>query len=360
MPGKNLVIRIWNVLKSIKAAVALILLIISVVTVDVLLLAKRWNPDIIYTGGPIEGIHNNLWFQVLVLLLLINLSACTADSLARRLGAGRITQRGLGSLVFHAGLIIILAGTLISGNFRVLGTITLIQGEAKQIPYRAITSRSDNVSSGGPQFSLILKKQRIETDEWENIEEIYSTVFLSDSGRVGSEHELAEQEKVTYRGLYMFPSYYGYAVSLEVEGPGETSAGSFSIPMETTEYGDGIKAYHKDAFRFDSLPYMFSFKFYPDLGAGNADNGRLINRSQVLGNPGLLISVQDKGSSLIQKIIRPGESITTGDYRIVFRAAKPWTQLTSVYDPGVKPVFAGIILSMTGISFMALYSKPQI
>jgi|GEM_PF-4750478 len=358
MPGKSVLTGIWNTVKSIKAAVTLILLIAAAVTVDVLLLAKRWDPDITSTGGLPAGIHSNRWFQALVLLLLVNLSACTADSLARRLRARKINMRGLGSAVFHAGLIIILAGTLLSGNFRVLGTIKLVQGEAKQIPYREITSR-DAARPGGPHFSLILKEQRVENDEWGDIKEIYSAIVLSDSSLAGSEQELAEQEKVTYRGLYMFPSSYGYAVSLDVEGPGETPAGRLSIPMETTEYGEGIKAYHRDSFKMDFLPYNFSFKFYPDLGQESADGGRLINRSQALGNPGLLISVQDKGNYVTEKIIRPGESIAAGDYRVVFRAAKPWTQLSSVYDPGVKPVFAGILFSMTGISVLALYSKPN-
>lgn len=358
---QNLKARVWAAVKSIKLAIILILAITAAVTVDILILANRWNVPVGGFSSQTGEVYRHRWFQALVLLLLVNLTACTTDSALRRARRGNKSFARWGSTVFHGGMIIILAGTLVSGNYRALSKINLVQGDTKQIPYEALTNRENSAKNDAEKFSLTLEKQRVATDEEGKVKEVYSFIRLAEKSGKTVEGEFAEQEKLSYRGIYIYPSLYSYAVRLTVTAPGGKTGKDLTLPMGTMDYEGGIKAYHRDSYRIAPLPYAFSFNFYPDLaGRQGSGGGSLINRSQVLGNPGLFVHVRDKEKSPVQKVIRPGEGVDAAGYRIVFKEAKPWLELTVVFDPGAKVVFAGTVVAIIGLTVLMLFSNPRV
>lgn len=76
------------------------------------------------------------WFSLVCLVLLLNLTACTCDQwvkLARSVryfsADHRISRSGV--TVFHSGLILIVAGSLISGAFGMSGYLMVAEGETR-------------------------------------------------------------------------------------------------------------------------------------------------------------------------------------------------------------------------------------
>lgn len=368
---QNLPVKIWAYAKSMKLAIALIVLVTAAVTVDILMLVKRWTPSAAGLGSQTGQIYRYWWFQVLVFLLMLNLLACTIDNAIRRLKARSGNISLWGSTIFHAGLIVILVGTLVTGNFRVFSTIKLIQGETKQIPYKALTTVS-NSEQFQRDFSLTMLEQKTElnlkpdqkteTDLISQTNDTYSTIQMSDGAKNVVTRRLADQEEVFYKGIYLFPSRYGYALNLVITPPGanltKRQAANVTVPMETHEYEDGIKAYTLNGYTNSLLPFGISYIFYPDLGKGAS--GSYLNRSNKLANPGLYVSVSETGKTLVEKIVRPGESIDVKGYRLTFNGAKPWTELTSVFDPGARIVFLGIFMAIAGLTVFSLFGSRKL
>jgi cytochrome c biogenesis protein ResB len=351
---QNLLSKTWASAKSMKLAIGLVVLITIAVTADILLLTQRWNP----AGAAQTGeVYRYWWFQLMVVLLLVNLSACTIDNAVKRIKA-RSRNIGLwGSTVFHTGLIVILIGTIVSGNFRMFSTIKLIQGESKQIPYVALTTEDTILKGDQEPFQLTLRDQQVDLAGNGKIKDNYSTIELSNGNKTAS-YRLADRQEVLYRGIYMFPSLYGYAVQLTVTPNTAQAPHELIIPMDTMEYAEGIKAYLHQGYRNSQLPFAISFKFYPDLKE-RGPSGGYINQSNSLGQPGLDINIAGTGGPAVEKLVLLGESIEAQGYQIKFSGVKPWTQLTSVYDPGASIVFGGILVAIIGFTVFSLFDTRK-
>jgi len=346
---------IWGFVKSKVFALALIFGIIAAIVIDAFLLARRWAP-VQGLAAQTGTVYNLWWFQVLVLLLLINLAACVTDGVFRRL-KNRQNHPGLwGSTLFHLGLILILIGTLLTGQLRAMSTIMLIQGEGKEIPYRAITSKDEATGGENDRLFFLLQEQEYELNNSGNVKDVQSLIALGQQGSVEVTYSVTEREQFSYRGLYMFPNSFGYAVALEVENSQGDRVVHLVIPMETKEYAEGVKSFSKRSLRFNALSYELSFNLYPDIGI--TGNQTAINRSPIPNNPGLLVVVG--GTSSFSKLLRIDESVDLDGHRLTFTGVKPWTELTAGYDPGANWVFGGIVIAIVGFSLFILFPSRRI
>ncbi len=351
MEKKVLKSKIWAFAKSKTLAVVLILAIATAVAADMLIQAARWQAPVPGAAGTTGKIYGYGWFQLMVLLMLLNLTACTIDGVVRRLRSGGRGAGRWGSPLFHIGLIIVITGTFLSGNYRVQGKAVLIQDETKHVPIAELTKKPLFSMQGLDRISITLRKQRIELDNWK-IKNVNSLVEVAVDNNMVARRELADRQKFSYRSLYLYPGLTGYAVSLSFTGPKGEKLPDITVSMETTEFSDGVKAYKRAGFRTDILPYPLSFNFYPDLG-GQGGAG-IINKSGRLGSPGLFVTVLEKNAPAKQKLLRRGESLELAGYRVTFREAKPWTEMTVVYDPGGQLLFAGTMVVALGLSVLAM------
>ncbi len=346
-PGK-----IWALVKSRVLAIVLIFIISTAVTVDAFELMGRWVPSEVPQTG---NIYRYWWFKALAVVLLVNLAACTTDRIIRQFKSKAGFLSRWGSVFFHAGLAVIIVGTLFTGSYRAHSTIKLVQGETKQIPYRALTAQEDFNRGSGPDVSFTLDKQEIKFNASGRIGEVFSHITITDHTGRDRSYDLAELEQFSYRGLYMFPDLYGYAVKIGIRSnPGETE--SITIPLETTEFSEGIRSYSQKNLKIASLPYNFSVNFYPDIAVGG-DAVKSVNRSYQLENPGLFIMANNDNEIGAQQVIPLGGAVKLGGYTLTFEQVKPWTELSVVYDPGAGLVFAGIIMAIAGLS-ITLLSRP--
>lgn len=356
MVVKKLIRIFWKTAKSKILAASLILGITVAVTVDVFLLAGRWVPAVPGAGSPTGKVYEVWWFQILVMLLLANLVTCITDSTIRRIKSRRKNAFSWSSTIFHLGLAIVLIGTLATGQFRTMSTIKLIQGETKEIPYRAITSESNVIAQDNDMLIFALQEQRYELDSSGNVKDIYSLIAWGEQREFVGKNEVADRQQFSYRGIYMFPSTFGYAVGLSVTNSQGDKVAKVVIPLDTAEYAQGVKSFSKTGYRIDPLPKRFSFNFYPDIDSSGSR--ALVNKSFLLNNPGLFILAEGKDGSPTQKLLHIDESIELQGYRVTFTEIKPWSQLTVVYDPGAKWVFAGIIIAITGL-FLFIFFQIQ-
>ena len=361
MAVKRHLVKVWTLAKSKVLAIVLIFIISAAVTVDAFELMGRWDPSTVSQTG---NVFRYWWFKALAAVLLVNLAVCTADRFIRQLRLkGRVLSRW-GSVLFHTGLAVIIVGTLVTGSYRTYCTIKLIEGDTKQIPYRALIAEEQStrgletdtsIRAGEPDISFTLDKQEMTFNNSGGIKEILSYLTISDKTGPDRGYDLADLEQFSYRGLYMFPNAYGYAVIISAKSSeGETE--TITIPLQTVEFSDGIRSYSGKNLQIASLPNLLSVNFYTDIAVdGNA--AKSINRSNRLENPGLFITAINNNEIMAQEIVPLGGTVQLGGYTLTFEQVKPWTELLAVYDPGANPVFAGIIMAITGLSIVML-SRP--
>lgn len=355
---KNYPAKLWGFLKSLKLAICLIITVTIAVTVDIVLLAREWDPSPSSFARRAGEVYSHSWFLVLVFLLLINLTACTIDGVLRKIRARQTGIGRWGSTVFHAGLIIILLGTLATGYYRTLATIKLIQGETKQVPYNALITKAQYYEPGGVMLSFTLQNQEIWSDTAGQVNNVDSWIDMSDGNSGFRGRRLADLDKFFYKDIYLYPSTYGYAVRMKVTGPQGKTVTELTVPMETQEFDGGVKVFSKSNYKINGLPFDFTFNFYPDVK--NHAGSLYANYSAQLQAPGMYVQAVLNGKTVKQQIIKPGDAMEIQEYSLFFEKVKPWTQLVSVYDPGAALVFWGIIASLGGMTVFALLGSRKI
>lgn len=140
----------------------------------------------------------------------------------------------------------------------------------------------------------------------------------------------------------MFPSKYGYAVHVTVTGPDGKIITSTSVPLETVEYGEGMKEYTKTGIVLDSLPFSLSLTLYPSQKAAQ-----------------LRVVVDDGGKQIGGGTLLKNATIEVKGYHISFDNSVPWTQLMTAYDPGARVVFAGILLALAGQTLFVVSGRKK-
>ena len=352
-PGKTML----GILKSKKLALVLISLLTTVVTLQVIWLAREWNPSTPQLGMKTSEIYSSLWFKTLTGLLLVNLLTCTATNLYQRLRSGTRNWALLGSTVFHAGLTIIIIGTLVTGSSRIFCTIKLILGEPKSIPYQALLTKANSGFDQNDRFSLTMRDQRTVVNVTGNEPQTQSLVELSGGTAKTVKTELTDSQQLRYRDIYMYPNKYGFAVRLTVTDNKGKTVSRQTVPLDTMDYGSGVKTYNRDYILLKPLADNFSFIFYPDLGQNQKPGDVAVNKSDQLTNPGLYISAPDKEGIVSRKTVLLGEGFQFKGYQIKFTEVRPWTEFMTCYDPGARVVFAGIMIALVGQAASVLLGK---
>ncbi|HEX3032410.1 MAG TPA: hypothetical protein VHS59_09245 [Bacillota bacterium] len=230
-PGK----RVWQWLTSKKLAVVLIGVMTVVVTAKVLFLARVWTPDPTNMAVLAGKMYSSWWFVMLAGALLVNLSACTVNNFLRRLKSGTKNPALWGSTVFHAGLAVLIIGTLITGQYRIFCSITLIQGEPKSIPYQALLTEATTGFDANDRFLITLLEQKTSGQQPGMEQQTYSDIELKGVSSVRLKTEMTDSQQLSYRDIYLFPAKYGLAAHITVKGPGGRAVVSTSVPLESTE-----------------------------------------------------------------------------------------------------------------------------
>ncbi|HEX3032017.1 MAG TPA: hypothetical protein VHS59_07205 [Bacillota bacterium] len=334
MGQRSLTKTMWRFLKSKKLSQVLIAIMAVVFVGQVLMLARVWDPSSPQVRIQSSAIYSSWWFTILAGAMLVNLLACTGNNLFYRLKAGSKNWSTWGSTIFHAGLALVIIGTLITGHYRIFCSIKLIEGEPKSIPYQALLTEATTGFDANDRFTITLKDQTTAADTGMS-PRILSQVELVGDVTKRVDTTVTDSQQLAYRSIYMFPRMYGYAVRMVVlSGSGERLAEQ-TVPIDTEEQSGGSKEYSSSNIVLKPLEDKFSFTYFPDPV-----------------KPTLLITLPGESTPVALGV---GQSLDYKGMGILLQEVKPWTELMTAYDPGAKVVFAGIVLALLG-QIIAVFS----
>ena len=293
---------IWRRIKSIKLAIGLIVCLTAGSVLATLipqgldskkyfeLYPKLAAMLIVETG--LGRYFTSLLFLLPVFAFFVNLLACSADRLGREFK--KKTKRRHGPDILHAGLLVLILGSLYSFSERKEGSVTLRVGDSVELPNgerltlaEFIDERYDDGRPSG----------------WTSVVDLASE---GTAARIGE--RISVNRPLRVGGLTIYQASYGADYELELT---DATGAAHRISRGETDGAGGIECFFMTV----------------------DENRRAVVR--VTGVPGLSVLRVDEGGADI------------GSFRAVLKTV-PTTGLQAVTDPGYPVVLAGLILIALG------------
>ncbi|MBI5847155.1 MAG: hypothetical protein HZB31_04275 [Nitrospirae bacterium] len=389
--------RIYGLLSSVKLAMGLLIaiLISCVVGVTIFRGERAW-----------ELIFNSLWFNGLLVLLVLNVAFCFFG----RIWGRKVTLISLGMILFHLSFVTILVGIVYNSFFYFRGTIRLTESEtlpnADPMSYDVINhGRFFDLSRLKGNTTLIKMHRGYKVDGTDK--------------RAGYEIEVGEgifkkqdiiyvTHHLEYRGFKYFNDKEGYSLLIilydklgrELYG-GHVPLQSFKQKDETYLYSTGTKeegpgglAYPQDPVKplfglqatyepskfteragdtiFTVWPLVVpdehKAETLPDHGAGQKpdapDPHANMKKEDMAAahSDGKKTGTVATEKPLAEGKVPIGKKIRVGDYYLEAREVRYWVAMSVRYDPGQPIVLASLWIGLGGmvITFIGRIRRSRI
>lgn len=272
-------------------------------------------------------------------LLGLNISACLLKRIMKT--RNRMTLRTAGYLLSHTGILVILAGALISLIFGVRSIVWLGTGDAvSEIPARG--GKTETLGC-----TLMLKEFRVDLHPSGAPGQFVSSMIVSCPDHSDSEYDISvnnplkiDRYRVFQSGFRLVPAQ---KVVLELDSPDRMEQRfDLQVPGDTIDLNRG----EDGVFRVSGLRYEPDFVLF--------EPGRAGSRSLFPRNPAVLISVNDGRD--IQEVYwlflhhsHHGPEKRFLPIRFAFVEQQYETALEIVRDPGLTWVMSGAVVLTAGL-----------
>jgi cytochrome c biogenesis protein len=270
--------------------------------------------------------------------------AAKSDSGRALLRARKHTLGLFGSDIVHLGVLVILAGGIVSGLGKYRSDVSVSEGQTVPVPSRAISLRLD----------------KFETDYYPAgaVKAWKSTVTVFEGGAPRLTRTIAVNHPMSYKGVVFYQSSYGWdwenpALELRVKKKSDPAF------LKTISLKPGRKA------ALDDRTEITAVRFLPDFVVG-ADN-EPATRTWEPNNPAVLVEGYQKDARVFSGwIFAKYPEFThfrdSGEMDLAFELASykapRFSVLQAASDPGVPVIWTGCVLLMLGL-FFSFYWPPR-
>jgi len=342
-PVNRVIRRIYDFLASAKLAMFLL--------VAILLCCLAGTT--IYRGKAAwDTIFSTLWFNGLLVLLIVNVACCFFG----RIWGRRVTLISLGMILFHLSFVAMFAGIVYNSLFYFRGTIRLTEGET--------------LPSGDPQSYDVINQGRyfnFSKLKGETTLVRMHTGYKADGKDKRAAYEIAvgygPQKKqgiifitkhLEFRGFKYFPDNEGYSLlTIMSDSEGRELYGAH-LPLQSLRNKAGSYQYtsgRKDgplAIPFPQAPekplYSLNVSYKPD--AKKERSGEVQFRLYPLVN-----TVEKKDEKPVADgIVSVGVPFRAGDYSLSVKEVRYWTAIAVRYEPGQPIILTSLWVGLFGVT----------
>jgi cytochrome c biogenesis protein len=261
---------------------------------------------------------------------------------------GRFSKSG--ALITHAGLVVILIGGFIGGIFGFKGNIAVLEGHTENI---LVLPKEGEMEL---PFNIYLQDFQAEFYENTSRQSAFRSKIHFIQDNVTTEAVVAVNQPVTYGGLKFYQSSYGIYPNRDVMFKLRVgSATNDNITEHALKIGE--------VFEIPELNITGMVNdFAPALG--HDDNGNMINISTDFINPAINIIFTDSDGDYASEWIwmkdpASGNFLTTNVSFVDVWGAE-YTVLTAKKDPGIFVIYLGLIILSLGVSIALLSSHRRV
>ncbi|RJQ84297.1 MAG: hypothetical protein C4519_05030 [Desulfobacteraceae bacterium] len=270
-----------------------------------------------------------LLFLPAALPLVTNLFCCLLDTVGRR---KLRTPKNWAFALFHAAILVVAAGGLLSYATRTAGYVRLAkEQEVIDHPRQYEHWSTRLLSRPGTGMAIMVKDIVVEHWPSRELKELQTAIeIVAPAGGI-ERHTLAINEPLSYRGLIIsLTGFYGPAALFTLQGPDGPVRGTVTIPLR----GPG---------RF-KLPEM--------LFTGTMEVIDFENKQ-------LRLILMSGGRTLVDTVLSEGDTIRFEGQVLQLNHVTLWSGLAVVSDPWRYLVYAGFLLFLAGIIVFYRYQLAE-
>lgn len=320
----NILQKIYLFISSMKTGLVLLLLIGLASAVGSSLL-----PDTFF---------HTLVFEILLLLLLLNMTLCTINRFKRtyniilKKAGSKVWFRQLGILLLHVGIVLILLGGIMNAGYGQNTTMHMLAGDQVNM---------DKILKIKHPFAVRLNEFKIDFNEDGSPSQYISAITVIEKGQAIKQVAVSVNNPLNYKGVKAYQSSFGHLINAKYTAEnGEEKLGRY---ME----GDILEP-------ADTNRVVKIFRYIPNFNPAYGMNSVTMRPD----NPHIVFSVYEDnqllgvGAAKFDELTEIDENV-----HIVFTGVEPYTILQVKSDPGLPLVLAGGIMFMLGVC-LAILAAP--
>lgn len=257
----------------------------------------------------------------------------------------RTARSRLGSLVMHAGILLLILGGIVSGLTRFTGTLALTEGQSVPDAPASYSSPPQEPRLGEPYSGALITLESMKFDyEQGFITQAHARVRFSDAAGEGV-REASVNNPAKWRGKYYLLVRGGHAVDLSVSGPDGVILSNTVVRLgDALPDGSGDTVGLPDGRKLQIMTVA-------DYSKQSQYKERLN-----LSDPAVRFRINGVGTKLW---LRPGESGQVGDLSISVGDVRLWNEFSARKDSGSLPVYLAFAVITVGAAARFGFGKKR-
>ena len=336
--------KLYDVLRSTKLALALLLVILCACVIGVTAFPAGKSKALIFSS---------LWFNGLLVLLVLNVGFCFFGRIWRR----KVTLISIGMILFHLSFVALFLGIVYDSLFYFTGAIRLTEGETLDMA----EPRSYDRAAWGRFFDhdAKLKGQITLHRLYPRYEVKGENKGVANEITVGAPPDIKRgmtyvTGHVTHRGMKYYRKKDGFSPLIILrDKDGNELFGAYS-PIQSLKQADGTYLYTTGTAQgpgtipFPQIPgehplIDLQFTYYPDKEKDRT--GEVLFQVQQF-NPG---SHADMPGERYKEKAAFGEKVKAGDYFLSLNEVRYWASLDVHYNPGLPVILTSFWIGLGGM-----------
>jgi cytochrome c biogenesis protein len=257
-----------------------------------------------------------------------------------------------GSLLFHAGIVTVLAGSALGILFGLDGVLLLTEGERFTFGGRAIPHQRAGVLAhmmNADHFDVRLDR----FEDRRPVGDVFAQAStVTCSARDGSETlDIRINHGSMFRGIRLHQAdSWGYSPDVRLFRDGRPLLHAFVRLASPKQPADGLGRDH----------VTLADGTVVDLRLQAASARSAYGATRSVDGLVLLVSVRPPDGTRTECTLLPGESTRSGNITAAFPSLRKWTQLAVSRDPGVPVLTAGCALALIGLALRLFFVRRTI
>lgn len=261
------------------------------------------------------------------------------------------------SVVFHVGIVIIIAGAFLSVGMRMSGRFPLFTGGTFIDMHKGYYAIDEGplFNEKHDEFALELSRFKMTSQGKGEIKSMESWVTVSRNDRVlaGGKIDFGVPLKVGNLTFYQF-NLFGFAPTIAIDGP-DTAHNSYVLIMNTIGSSPDFRFIYD--FVIPNTGFNVSAEMFPDYN-GNAEKPG--TRSWEIKRPVLKLMVKDSNKTVFSGFLPISGRVSFAGYKISMPEVRYWSSFNVVNDRGLSIVYAGFFILSLGAAMIYLYTPKKI
>lgn len=242
-----------------------------------------------------------------------------------------------GTLVFHVGLLLIVASFLFRGAFGKRGYLQLVEGDRITVTQKDWATTELGILARGFDLDFEFAVDRIVPEyRRDELWDIQSRLTLSGGGEK-REVQVSFERPVRHRGITIYQTdKYGFVTGFLLQRPGREPVPTHYLLLAPNSKGEPFAGQGD----FPTSPYDLRIRFHPDVG----------KPSFLATNPGVSLVVTRGGKGVFDGMLlfNRGVPLGGGDF-LAFTDIAYWSNYIVTTNQGNGIFYTGIALAVAGV-----------